>query len=185
MKILSLVLLLMISVVSNAVPITYQFSGHITHLNDSWDDGYHRDPGFHDWWPAIGDSYNGTMIYDEDTLLYESDGAICLIGDTCGGLVYFEMQLGEELITFPSSLPAFAIEFFGESDFVAWYQSIGSFDSFRFSSGSFSGVDAAFWDGIGGQADSFVRVTEPSPLALVLFFLIILVYRHCSRSNLM
>jgi hypothetical protein len=75
-----------------------------------------------------------------------------------------------------------AVDSRGPTSFTAWAQVIGGetsgYDSFHFSQGSFRGVDAAYWDGIGGDADRFVRVSEPSTLALLLISLVGIGYRR-------
>lgn len=186
MKIWTLFAVLTFPLAVSAIPITYEFSGNITGLNDSWESGYGLDPGFHDWWPEIGDSYSGSVTFDEETRIYDDEGLICLVGTVCGGVLDFQMQLGSGLITLNESVPH-AVDAGGEFDFIAWFQAIGGngsgYDSFFFDAGSFSGVDAAFWDGISGTANSFVRVSEPSTLALLLLTFIGIGYRRFYLKN--
>jgi hypothetical protein len=187
MKIWFFLALAVLPLTLSATPITYQFSGYITDLRDSYDNGYSYDPGFHDWWPEVGDRYSGTVTFDSDTIVY--DDVICLQSDVCGGLVSFEMYLGDGKIALQTSFPFGLIDSSGPTSFVAWVQGIREetsgigFDSFFFEQGSFRGVDSAYWDGISGQADSFVQVFEPGTFGLLLLSLLGIGYKRYSQST--
>jgi len=188
MKMWIIIVLTLAPITSNAVPITYTFNGYISEVKDR--NPGHDSPGLHDWWPEVGDGYYGTVIFDEDALIFNKEGSICALAKSeyrfCGGVVYFEMTLGDGYVALQH--PPYFIGP-GESldSFDAWAQSVGGYgtgyDSFFFSRGSFSGVDAAYFDGIRGVADNFLRVPEPSTLMLLLFSFTGLGYRRFRQSR--
>lgn len=190
MKILLLIIFSSIAQVAHAIPISYVFGGHVTQVSDITDSPEVTDddldenlPQLKDWL-EVGDKYHGRMIFDSDTIAY---GANCNQGIICGGVTFFEMNLGERLVTlnFPSSTSFSFIELSSATDtqFTSWNQVLGTFDSFNFNRGTISGVDAAYFEGFSGEANYFFRVPEPAPIALISLAYIFLLLKRQTRCR--
>ncbi|MDO3722156.1 hypothetical protein QVZ43_10525 [Marinobacter sp. chi1] len=193
MKLLAIAVSMLVSTTLCARPITYVFGGSITNVSDSRFqanlEAGQANPDAYDWWPEVGDRYQGFITYDLDTLIYSDPGDSlnkydpCWIHDICGGLVEFRIKLGNLWLSYDSAsdqATPYSISWWAEDEvrFTGMGNWMDQFDSFTFNEGSFSGVHNLYFDGMAGKADRWVKVSEPSTLSLYALGLGILVYRR-------
>lgn len=192
MRLLTAAFLLIISATINATPISYVFGGTITQTSNSRFLGElaagGADPNDYDWWPEVGDRYQGFITYDLDELIYADPDSFssdsCYWGASiCGGLVNFRIKLGDLWLTYNfnnSPSAKYGIDWRSETGarFTAWGYTVERFDSFNFDHGSFSGVENQYFDGMAGKADLWVKVPEPTSLGLCALGIGLLIFRR-------
>lgn len=191
MKNLAMLMLFSFSSLAHAIPVSYIFGGHITHVSDVTDipevpDGHVKEgqPQLKDWLEE-GDRYRGRMTFDTDTIAY---GSVCDFGAAiCGGLTFFEMSLGDRIVSLNfsanSAIPNIELSSASDTRFRSWLQVLGTFDTFDFDHGNIGGVDSAYWEGFSGEAKYFVRVPEPTPIALLVLASMLIVLRAFAKRR--
>lgn len=166
-----------------ASPITYQFSGSITDVVDSYPE-YGDGEGIEPWFPAIGQSFEGQIIWDHgpvrirfqfgDTVVASYADASPLYADAIGNSLVLAANMGQSVATTFGAVVGTPDSFGPQLIFTGPVGNPASLPELpvdAFIGGTLRLVDNAFWDSFEGSITSLAvapfAVPSPSTLALL------------------